>query len=972
MNKLFKSIVAASVGVAMAIGVGVGLGREAKAVYATTQEIALTDIGKDLSSTANTTASTVSVTATGTTDSYVLNYFQCKKQTNSSKYAMFMVKNVGAYISNHTAIPGAITKLELFILTGAAGGTTYDVAFGTTEFDSAVSGVGAVNITGGNSHEFSNNVSGARYFCVKLGNSNNGQVLGMTITYEAEGGDPTPATYTGVEVSQKTALTGTYKGEAFYECQATVSGTGAYSSSVTWSITSTNTYGSGTSITNVASIDANGKITFLDNVNAIYVWATAADGTTHNTTGFSVTASGLLDDTIPSWTKITDSNDISVNKVYALSNDGTNFGEASVISNQISLTTKLSKVGYIVLESVADGYYARFATYENSAWVVDTGKYVNYSGDSTKLSSSTTASTVWTLVEDSSNGVYLKISGGRHLGLGTNVIKAYADVNANAPVYLWEVDSLPVIACASIQLNGAPNSDMSIGDKATLSYTAHDSNSDPWVGDVTYSISNEKDTSNQSTTGVVELSATSGASVTLTAKKAGSARVSVQDKDQNADASYVDITVLPDPERIELPNGSYTVVIDASKEESSTLPSSRDYEIKEKNGRTWYQNLTVNFSGISVLTNYHEYESAKTTGALTVTNNSNARISSVEVHYYKYENEGVGIYVDGSILTPTSSTGTSGTDNDLYRGYTNIAGNTFALCNKNSDYTNKFYTVTITLTVADENEEFLSLVINKGNTATSFTEGDAPNATGLTVYENYTTDGSTISRSEDVTASVTWNYSIETIAAKTTSYTVTATYGGHTSTAVTIDGFTVTPIAKYSLFTSQIIEGDYVIYYSGKVMKNTIESNRTTYSEANPVNDTILTNATDIIWHIAPSGEYFTIFNLAENKYLASTGTKNQAALVDSAENDKALWDITVSNEEFEFVNKYNSEHSINANLRYNSGYGFACYATGTGGALSLYRKLESYIPSATSITGIRGEATVVDGQVTADRKSVV
>ena len=34
MNKLFKSIVAASVGVAMAIGAGVGLGREAKAVYA--------------------------------------------------------------------------------------------------------------------------------------------------------------------------------------------------------------------------------------------------------------------------------------------------------------------------------------------------------------------------------------------------------------------------------------------------------------------------------------------------------------------------------------------------------------------------------------------------------------------------------------------------------------------------------------------------------------------------------------------------------------------------------------------------------------------------------------------------------------------------------------------------------------------------------------------------------------------------
>ena len=34
MNKLLKSIVAATVGFAMAIGAGVGLGREANAVYA--------------------------------------------------------------------------------------------------------------------------------------------------------------------------------------------------------------------------------------------------------------------------------------------------------------------------------------------------------------------------------------------------------------------------------------------------------------------------------------------------------------------------------------------------------------------------------------------------------------------------------------------------------------------------------------------------------------------------------------------------------------------------------------------------------------------------------------------------------------------------------------------------------------------------------------------------------------------------
>ena len=43
MNKLFKSIIAASVGVAMVIGVGVGLGREARAVYAEEASFVPTD-----------------------------------------------------------------------------------------------------------------------------------------------------------------------------------------------------------------------------------------------------------------------------------------------------------------------------------------------------------------------------------------------------------------------------------------------------------------------------------------------------------------------------------------------------------------------------------------------------------------------------------------------------------------------------------------------------------------------------------------------------------------------------------------------------------------------------------------------------------------------------------------------------------------------------------------------------------------
>lgn len=155
-------------------------------VWATDVVVTLDNIGAGLGSTANTTAATTDITATGTTDSYTLNYYQCKKQGN----AILMTKSVNPYISNKTAMPGNIKSVEVFINSGAAGKTTYDCAFSTTECTSATSGIGAVNITGGNSHTFSNLTGGSinvqgKYFCITLGNANNGQVLKLVITCES-------------------------------------------------------------------------------------------------------------------------------------------------------------------------------------------------------------------------------------------------------------------------------------------------------------------------------------------------------------------------------------------------------------------------------------------------------------------------------------------------------------------------------------------------------------------------------------------------------------------------------------------------------------------------------------------------------------------------------------------------------------------------------------------------------------------
>ena len=145
----------------------------------------------------------------------------------------------------------------------------------------------------------------------------------------------------------------------------------------------------------------------------------------------------------------------------------------------------------------------------------------------------------------------------------------------------------------------------------------------------------------------------------------------------------------------------------------------------------------------------------------------------------------------------------------------------------------------------------------------------------------------------------------------------------------------------YELYSGAITEGDYVIYYSGKALKNTVASNRLEYSEVTPAGDVISNPDAAIVWKIAKSGDYYTLYNAAVKKYAGATGSKNQAALLDDATDDKALWSITGS-DTYDFENKARAAATKDSNnkwLRNNSTYGFACYASSTGGALSLYKK---------------------------------
>ena len=168
------------------------------------------------------------------------------------------------------------------------------------------------------------------------------------------------------------------------------------------------------------------------------------------------------------------------------------------------------------------------------------------------------------------------------------------------------------------------------------------------------------------------------------------------------------------------------------------------------------------------------------------------------------------------------------------------------------------------------------------------------------------------------------------------------------------------PSAAFELFTDALVEGDYVIYYDGAAMNNTVSSDRLQFDAVTPVNDVISGPDAAIVWHIAKSGDYWTIYNADVNKYAAGTGAKNKAQLLASGTDDKSLWSVSASAGKFDFTNKANNAASVNAILRKNGTYGFACYASGTGGALTLYKKATG-APAAVAKPAISGSENFQD-----------
>ena len=222
----------------------------------------------------------------------------------------------------------------------------------------------------------------------------------------------------------------------------------------------------------------------------------------------------------------------------------------------------------------------------------------------------------------------------------------------------------------------------------------------------------------------------------------------------------------------------------------------------------------------------------------------------------------------------------------------------------------------------------------------------------------------TVSPSDATNKDIEWQSSNYSIADVDSEGLVTAVATGTATISVTTDDGGFSAVCEvtvsnpssdnYVLYTSSLTEGDYIIYYDGAAMKSTISTNRFTYTEVTPVNDQIASPASDIVWHIAQSGSYWTIYSASTNKYAAGTGTKNHGALIDDGTANMAKWTVTLDSGKYDFENygrSIASTDSGNKWLRRNGTYGFACYASGTGGALTLYKKSSSSVVPVTNVS---------------------
>lgn len=273
--------------------------------------------------------------------------------------------------------------------------------------------------------------------------------------------------------------------------------------------------------------------------------------------------------------------------------------------------------------------------------------------------------------------------------------------------------------------------------------------------------------------------------------------------------------------------------------------------------------------------------------------------------------------------------------------------------------TNSIYLVSVTITTQSSSPE-VNVSPASGDFGTVHASAEASkvfsvsgsNLTAgnltLTVPDGFSVDPSSIAVDGTLAATnVTVSKNTSTIADYAGNLSIT---GGGLASAKTV-GLTMTvdadpePTGTFELFSGDLVEGDYVFVVDTKAMTNSVSSDKLSNTDVTPSENVITNPDASIIWHIAASGDYWTIYNAAVEKYAASTGAKNKAQMLADGTDDKAKWSVAKTGNAFNFQNKANAEGGVNAKLQRNGDYGWACYAAYSN--ISLYKKQVAGQPKA-------------------------
>ena len=359
-------------------------------------------------------------------------------------------------------------------------------------------------------------------------------------------------------------------------------------------------------------------------------------------------------------------------------------------------------------------------------------------------------------------------------------------------------------------------------------------------------------------------------------------------------------------------------------DEGCTITSVKITYASEKTGVLKYNNSTVSSGSVLSVSGSEIVLSVGNSGSAT---NGQARITAIEVTY-----------------TKAASCSHANTETSTTPATCTVAGSTNVIC---ADCGETISTSTIpatghnyvnnTCTICGESlSAYAYSFIGPESTESHTTVGGsivmpgAPTLSG-SYKQTYVFAGWTKSDVSDTTVTP----ELFSAGATVTIDEDTTFYAVYTYSSESVVETTVT---KYTKYSGTLTAGNYLFTYNSSAMKAVISSNRLSYTDIT-VSGNNVTSAVDpsIIWTVAQNGSYWTLYNSSTGKYAGGNGTKNNAALLTSI-TDNAKWTVSGTST-YDFTNLGHSNKGINAILRKNGTYGFACYSSSTGGTLTLYKE---------------------------------